>query len=91
MFVVVLIAAIAFGVAMGGGRASRRAHRLGDDPDLAIQARRFIPGNCWGSVEYVYRPDLLRKSRGRRRVVRTTKRRGDPDRTLEGDGPSDPG
>ena len=71
-----------------GGRRSR--HRPRDIPESELVIR---PGYTDLGLPFVhpteYHTELLIQPRGRRRVPRRTKTRGERDRTLEGDDSSD--
>src|SRR4051812_41755183 len=54
-----------------------------EPPDQVITTRRFSPWGWWAGSELVYRTSNLIKPRGRRRVSRGVKARGERDRTLE--------
>jgi hypothetical protein len=66
-------------------RTRRDRRPLIEPPDQAITTRRFSPWGWWAGSEFVYRTSALIKPRGRRRVSRGVKPRGQPDRTLEGE------
>jgi len=88
VIVVAVVLVIAFLARPGRPRGGRRAN-LSPPPDLVITPRGFSPWGWWGGSEFVYRTSKLIGPRGRRRVARSVKARGEHDRTLEGDGPSD--
>ena len=73
-----------------GGRRGKQ-HRRTDIPESELVIR---PGDSSLGLGLVrpteYHTELLIQPRGRRRVVRAIKPRGERDRTLEGDDPFDP-
>ena len=77
-------------VLTGGKRGNQRLGTHLPESDLVIR-----PGDGGLGLGLTrpteYRTELLIQPRGRRRVVRGIKPRGERDRTLEGDDPSDPG
>jgi hypothetical protein len=73
----------------GGRRGNQR--RGTDLPESDLVIRPGDGGIGFGfSRRTEYHTELLIQPRGRRRVVRAIKPRGDRDRTLEGDEPADP-
>ena len=88
VILVVVVLLIAVLTRPGRTREGRREH-LSPPPDLVITPRGFSPWGWWGGSEFVYRTSKLIGPRGRRRVARSVKARGERDRTLEGDEPSD--
>ena len=74
----------------GGRRGNQR--RGTDIPEADLVIRPGDGGLGLGLTRPTeYRTELLIQPRGRRRMVRAIKPRGERDRTLEGDDPSDPG
>ena len=73
----------------GGRRVNERRRRNIPDSELVIRPgyTELGTGIPHGTE---YHTELLIQPRGRRRVVRAVKPRGQRDRTLEGDEPADP-
>lgn len=84
--VILVVAASLVGLALFRiiGRAGSRSS-ISDPPDQAVRADPFLPWGRWAPGQsLLHRSDSLTGERGRRRVPRRVKARGERDTTLGG-------